>query len=86
MEHLATIDMTAAGTAKFAIPRGGVIYGVYSNAAVSLGYEDNGSIGTLKTNVTEWEPNPAFAPSPIAYLVITAAAAAKISIRYSVAE
>ena len=84
MEHLANIDITAAGTVKFAIPKNGVIYGVYSNANITIGYDDNGSVGTLLTNVTQWEPNPAFMPSPIAYLVITAAAPCKVSIRYGV--
>lgn len=84
MEHLANIDITAAGTVKFAIPKGGKICGVYSNAPVTIGYDDNGSVGTLLTNVAVWEPCPIFEPAPIAYLVITAAAACKISIRYEV--
>lgn len=83
-EHLANIDITAAGTVKFAVPKEGVIYGVYSNAAVTIGYDDNGSVGTLLSNVTVWEPCPAFMPSPISYLVITAAAPCKVSIRYGV--
>lgn len=82
MEHLATIDLTAAGTARFAIPNGGSVVGVYSSSPVTLGYEDNGSIGTMKTNVTEWEPIGGFNPSPTAHLHITAAAAAKVVIRY----
>lgn len=84
MEHLANIDITAAGTVKFAIPKDGIIYGVYSNANITIGYDDNGSIGTLLSNVTMWEPNPAFMPAPISYLVITAAAPCKVSIRYGV--
>ena len=84
MEHLANIDITAAGTVKFAIPKNGTIYGVYSSANITIGYDDNGSIGTLLTNVAEWEPCPAFQPAPISYLVITAAAPCKVSIRYGV--
>lgn len=82
-EHLATLALTAAGTYKYAIPKNGIIKGVYSDVAVTLGYEDNGNIGVLKRNVTEWEPmGGGFMPAPIAYLVITAAAAANVSIRY----
>lgn len=83
-EHLAVLDLTAAGVYKFAIPKDGTIRGVYSNAAITIGYEDNGNIGTLLTNVTEWEPTNGFHPAPIAYLVITAAAAANVSIRYEI--
>ena len=82
-EHLATLDLTAAGTYKFSIPKGGNIRGVYSDVAVTIGYEDNGTIGTLRRNVTDWEPQGAgFMPAPIAYLVITATAASKVAIRY----
>jgi len=85
MEHLATLDLTAAGTYKFSIPKDGIIRGVYSDVAVTIGYEDNGTIGTLKRNVTEWEPmGGGFMPAPIAYLVITATAASKVSIRYEI--
>ncbi len=62
MEHLANIDITAAGTVKFAIPKDGIIYGVYSNAAVTIGYDDNGSVGTLLQNVTVWDLTPHSCP------------------------
>lgn len=84
-EHLAVMNITAAGTYSFAIPKNGIIKGVYSpDTPITIGYNDNGSIGTLVKNVTIWEPNPAFNPDPIAYLVVTAAAAATVSIRYVV--
>ena len=84
-EHLATLDLTAAGTYKFAVPKDGIIKGVYTDVAVTIGYEDNGNIGTIKRNVTEWEPmGGGFMPAPIAYLVITATAATKVSIRYEI--
>ena len=84
-EHLATLDLTAAGTYKFAIPKDGIIKGVYTDVAITLGYEDNGNLGTIKRNVTEWEPmGGGFMPAPISYLVITAAAPCKVSIRYGV--
>lgn len=84
MEHLANLAITAAGTVKFAIPKNGVIRGVYSDTPITIGYDDNGSIGTMRRTVTEWEPNNGFKPAPIAYLVITAAAAANVAIRYEV--
>ena len=85
MEHLATIDITSAQTVQFAIPKGGIIRGVYSDQAVTIAYDDNGTVGTLLRNVTEWEPNNGFAPAPIAYVRITTTAAAHVSIRYEVA-
>lgn len=84
MEHLANLDITSAGTVKFAIPKNGIIRGVYSSAPITIGYDDNGSIGTMVSNVTVWEPNNGFKPAPIAYLVVTATAPVKVSIRYEV--
>ena len=84
MEHLAHIDISSAGTVKFAIPKGGVIYGVYADQNINIGYDDNGNVGTLKTAVKEWEPTPAFQPAPIAYLVLTATVATTVNIRYEV--
>ena len=84
-EHLATLNLTAAGVFKFAIPKDGCIKGVYASAAVTIGYEDNGNIGTLKTSVTEWEPaGIGFMPASIAYLVITTTAPTNVAIRYEV--
>lgn len=84
MEHLANIAITSAGLVKFAIPKNGTIRGVYSDVAITIGYDDNGSVGTLKRSVLEWEPNGGFKPAPIAYLVLTATAAANVAIRYEV--
>lgn len=83
MEHLGTLTLTAAGTYKFAIPKDGVVKGIYTDVAVTISYEDNGNVGVIKRNVTEWEPQGiGFAPAPIAYLVFTTTAATNISIRY----
>lgn len=84
-EHLAVLAITSAGTYNFAIPKGGEIKGVYSiGSPVTIGYNDNGSVGTLMQNVSVWEPNPSFTPAAIAYLVVTASAPTNVSIRYVV--
>lgn len=81
-EHLLSVEITGAGVRKIAIPKGGIIAGVYSNVPISLAYNDNGTVGTLMSNVQVWEPTIAFQPAPIAYLEITTTAAAKVAIRY----
>lgn len=83
-EHLLNVEITGAGVRKIAIPKGGIITGVYSNAPISIAYNDNGNVGTLMSNVQIWEPTIAFQPAPIAYLEITTTAATKVSIRYRV--
>lgn len=82
MEHLATIDITAAGSVRFEIPVNGGVKGVYSSSPLTIGYEDNGSVGTMVSNVTAWEPHGGFYPAPSAALMLTAAASAKVTIRY----
>ena len=84
MEHLLTVAITGAGTRRIAIPKGGVITGVYSNVPVTIAYDDNGTVGTLMYNVATWEPRIPFAPAPIAYLEIITTGAASVAIRYKV--
>lgn len=81
-EHLQSVVITGAGIRKIAIPKGGVITGVYSDQPITIAYNDNGNVGVLMTGVTRWEPTIAFAPAPIAYLEITTTSATKVAIRY----
>lgn len=83
-EHLAVINMTAAGQSGFRVPKNGTVRGVYSNVPISISYDDNGNVGALMTNVSVWEPNNGFNPAPTATLIFNAAAAASISIRFEV--
>ena len=83
-EHLMSVIISGAGVKKIAIPKGGVIAGVYSDQPITIAYNDNGNVGVLLTGVTRWEPTIPFAPAPIAYLEITTTAAAKIAIRYRI--
>lgn len=77
-----SVEITGAGVRKIGIPKGGIITGVYSSVPISIAYNDNGTVGTLLSNVQIWEPTIPFQPAPIAFLEITTTAAAKVAIRY----
>lgn len=81
-EYLMSVEITSAGVRKVGIPKGGIITGVYASAPISIAYNDNGTVGTLMSNVQTWEPTIPFQPAPIAYLEITTTVATKVAIRY----
>lgn len=84
MEHLDVINVTAAGTYLYPIPKGGQILGIYSSAPITIAYNDNGTVGTLKTAVNEWEPRTPFMPAPTSFLNLVTTGAASISVRFRV--
>ena len=79
-EYMVKVEMTAAGTRAIGIR--GKILGVYSTAAVTLGWDYNGETGTITpTAATVWEPHNPFEPAPTSKLVITSTSAATVIIR-----
>ncbi len=79
-EYMVKVEFTAAGTRSIGIK--GKILGVYSTAAVSLGWDYNGEVGTITpAAATVWEPHQPFNPAPTSKLTITATSAATVTIR-----
>lgn len=79
-EYMVKVNITAAGTVS--IPIKTRVLGVYSSAAVKLGWDYNGEVSDITpTAATVWEPHNPFAPAPISKLVITATSAAVVTIR-----
>ena len=74
------MKITAAGT--YAIPIKKRVLGVYSNAAVKIGWDFNGDVGEITpTAATVWEPHNPFEPAPTSKLIITSTSAAEITVR-----
>lgn len=79
-EYLVKVKITAAGS--YNVPIKGSVLGVYSSAAVKLGWDFNGEIGDITpTAATVWEPHNPFNPGMTSKLVITATSAADVTIR-----
>ena len=79
-EFLVKMNITAAGT--YSIPIKKRVLGVYSNAAVKIGWDFNGDVGEITpTAATVWEPHNPFEPAPTSKLVITSTSAAAITVR-----
>lgn len=79
-EYLVKITIGAAGT--YSVPIAKRILGVYSSAAVKLGWDFNGEVGEITpTAATVWEPYNPFTPAPTSKLVITTTSAAIVTIR-----
>lgn len=74
------VNITAAGT--YAIPIKHRVLGVYSSAAVKVGWDYNGEQSDITpTAATVWEPNNPFEPAATSKLIITATSAAVVTIR-----
>lgn len=79
-EFLVKVKITAAGT--YSVPIRNRVLGVYSSSAVKVGWDFNGDVGEITpTAATVWEPHNPFNPAPTSKLVITATAAAEVTIR-----
>lgn len=79
-EYLVKLHISAAGT--YAVPIAKKVKGVYSSAAVKVGWDFNGDIGEITpTAATVWEPHNPFEPAPTSKLIITATSAADVTIR-----
>lgn len=79
-EYMVKVQLSGAGTTKVGIR--GKILGVYSTAAVKLGWDYNGEVGDITpTAATVWEPHNPFEPAPTSKLVITSTTAATVIIR-----
>lgn len=79
-EYLVKVNITAAGT--YSVPIKHRVLGVYSSAAVKVGWDFNGEVSDITpTAATVWEPNNPFTPAPTSKLVITATSAAVVTIR-----
>lgn len=79
-EYMVKVEMSAAGSRSIGIK--GKILGVYSTAAVKLGWDYNGETGDITpTAATVWEPHNPFAPAATSKLIITSTSAATVVIR-----
>ncbi len=79
-EYLVKMHISAAGT--YYIPISKRVYGVYSSAAVKVGWDFNGETAEITpTAATVWEPHNPFTPAPTSRLVIIATSAADITVR-----
>lgn len=79
-EFLVKVKITAAGT--YNVPIKTRVLGVYSSAAVKLGWDFNGEASDLTpAAVSVWEPHIPFAPAATSKLIITATSAADVTIR-----
>ena len=80
MEYLVKVKVAGAGT--YTVPIAKRVLGVYSSSAVKLAWDFNGEVSDITpTAATVWEPHNPFTPAPTSKLVITATAAADITIR-----
>lgn len=79
-EYMVKMKITAAGTYRIPIKK--KVLGVYSAAAVKVGWDYNGEVGEITpAGVQVWEPRIPFEPAPTSALVITAAAATTVIVR-----
>lgn len=79
-EYLVKMHITSAGT--YHIPIAKKVYGVYSSAAVKVGWDFNGETADITpTAATVWEPHNPFTPAPTSRLIITATSAADVTVR-----
>ena len=79
-EFLVKVNITAAGT--YSVPIKNRVFGVYSTAAVKVGWDYNGEVADITpVAATVWEPHNPFNPAPTSKLVITATSAAVVTIR-----
>lgn len=80
VEYMVKVNITASGT--YTIPIKNRVLGVYSTAAVKLGWDYNGEVSDITpTAATVWEPHNPFTPAATSKLVITATSAAVVTIR-----
>lgn len=78
-EYLVKITMSA-GT--YAVPIKNRVLGVYSTTPIKVGWDFNGETADITpTAATVWEPHNPFNPAPTSKLIITATAAAVVTIR-----
>lgn len=79
-EYLVKVHISTAGT--YTVPIRKAVLGVYSSSAVKVGWDFNGEVADITpTAATVWEPHNPFEPAPTSKLVITATAAADVTIR-----
>ena len=79
-EFLVKMTISAAGT--YSVPIKNRVLGVYSSSAVKVGWDFNGETAEITpTAATVWEPRTPFNPAPTSKLIITATAAANVTIR-----
>lgn len=79
-EYMVKLNIAAAGS--YTIPINKRVYGVYSSAAVKVGWDFNGeSADITPVAATVWEPHVPFEPAPTSKLIITATAAANVLVR-----
>lgn len=79
-EYLVKMHISAAGT--YYIPIAKKVNGVYSSAAVKVGWDFNGETADITpTAVTVWEPHTPFTPAATSRLIITATSAADVTVR-----
>lgn len=81
-EYLQTVTVPAGEKRSFPIPFDGVA-GLYSDLALSIGWDFNGTTAEIK-NAAEWEPLGGFHPAATSYLVLDNSAgssAAAVTIR-----
>lgn len=79
-EYMVKVEMSAAGTRS--IPINKRVLGVYSTAAVKVGWDYNGETADITpTAATVWEPHNPFEPAKTSKLVITSTAAVTVLIR-----
>lgn len=79
-EYMVKVNATGAGS--IAVPINKRVLGVYSNAAVKVGWDFNGEKADITpVAATVWEPHNPFEPGPTSKLIITTTAAATVLIR-----
>lgn len=79
-EYMIKMKITAAGT--YTIPVKDSVLGVYSTAAVKVGWDFNGEKGDFTpAGVQIWEPRQPFTPGMTSKLIITATAPTDVLIR-----
>ena len=79
-EYLVKMHISSAGT--YLIPIRKTVLGVQSSTAVKVGWDFNGEQADITpTAATVWEPHNPFEPAPTSKLIITATAAADVTIR-----
>lgn len=79
-EYMVKVKFTGAGTRK--VPISKKVLGVYSDVAVKVGWDFNGETADITpTAATVWEPHTPFTPAATSALIITATAAANVTIR-----